>query len=271
MFDQFMSLLAALNANVLWGIPMVVLMIGTGAFLLVVTRGVVFARFNVVMRYTTKTLFPPTGQIRVGAEAPSRRSRRSALPLRQPSVPATSWAWPLPVATGGPGGDLLAVVERPCGYGHQVLARSRCRWRTARATSATRSWAAPCTTSPAASVSSGSRRSSPPSGFWRSFGIGASVQANSLASERQRDVRHSSPRPSAPSWRCSPALSLIGGIRRISQITRAARALRRYLLPCLRRHRARLQRGRDSRCHRHDLPRRLHRHRPLPGAFWVLR
>ena len=41
MFDQFMSLLAALNANVLWGIPMVVLMIGTGAFLLVVTRGVI--------------------------------------------------------------------------------------------------------------------------------------------------------------------------------------------------------------------------------------
>ena len=57
MFDRIMSMLATLNNNVLWGIPMVVLMIGTGVFLLVVTKGVVFARFNVVMRYTTKTLF----------------------------------------------------------------------------------------------------------------------------------------------------------------------------------------------------------------------
>lgn len=57
MFDPFMFAIAALNTNVLWGIPMVVLMLGTGVFLLFVTRGVVFSRFNVVMRYTTKTLF----------------------------------------------------------------------------------------------------------------------------------------------------------------------------------------------------------------------
>ena len=57
MFDFLMSAITALNDNVLWGVPMVVLMLGTGAFLFVVTRGVVFTRFNVVMRYTTKTLF----------------------------------------------------------------------------------------------------------------------------------------------------------------------------------------------------------------------
>ena len=41
MLDQIMSMLAALNNNVLWGIPMVVLMIGTGVFLLIVTKGAV--------------------------------------------------------------------------------------------------------------------------------------------------------------------------------------------------------------------------------------
>ena len=57
MFDLLMSVISALNTNVLWGIPMVVLMLGTGVFLLFVIHGVVFTRFNVVMRYTTKTLF----------------------------------------------------------------------------------------------------------------------------------------------------------------------------------------------------------------------
>ena len=36
MFEQFMTFLASLNDNVIWGIPMVVLMIGTGLFLLIV-------------------------------------------------------------------------------------------------------------------------------------------------------------------------------------------------------------------------------------------
>ena len=38
MFESFMSAIAALNTNVLWGVPMVVLMLGTGVFLLFVTR-----------------------------------------------------------------------------------------------------------------------------------------------------------------------------------------------------------------------------------------
>ena len=36
---------------------MVILMIGTGIFLTFLTKGVIFTKFNVVMRYTTKTLF----------------------------------------------------------------------------------------------------------------------------------------------------------------------------------------------------------------------
>ena len=47
MFDFLMSAITALNDNVLWGVPMVVLMLGTGVFLLAVTKGAVFTRFNV--------------------------------------------------------------------------------------------------------------------------------------------------------------------------------------------------------------------------------
>ena len=50
MFEQFMTFLASLNDNVIWGIPMVVLMIGTGLFLLIVTKGVIFSHFGIVMR-----------------------------------------------------------------------------------------------------------------------------------------------------------------------------------------------------------------------------
>ena len=80
MLDQIMSMLAALNNNVLWGIPMVVLMIGTGVFLLIVTKGAVFTRFNVVMRYTTKTLFnrPNKSELEHGAISPFQAIRAPA-------------------------------------------------------------------------------------------------------------------------------------------------------------------------------------------------
>ncbi len=46
-----------LNDNVIWGLPMIILMIGVGVFLTILTKGAIFTKFNVVMRYTTKTLF----------------------------------------------------------------------------------------------------------------------------------------------------------------------------------------------------------------------
>lgn len=74
MFDFLMSAITALNDNVLWGVPMVVLMLGTGVFLLFVTRGVVFSRFNVVMRYTTKTLFQRQDKSEAGERTVPMRS-----------------------------------------------------------------------------------------------------------------------------------------------------------------------------------------------------
>ncbi len=55
--DAIMNLIGFLNDKILWGPPMVILMIGTGIFLTVLTKGVVFTRFNIVLRYTVRTLF----------------------------------------------------------------------------------------------------------------------------------------------------------------------------------------------------------------------
>lgn len=46
-----------LNDNIVWGIPMLVLMLGTGLFLTIRTRGIIFTRFGTVMGNTLKTIF----------------------------------------------------------------------------------------------------------------------------------------------------------------------------------------------------------------------
>ncbi len=52
-----MNIIRFLNDNILWGIPMITLMIFCGVYLTIVTRGLIFRKFNVVMRHTGKTLF----------------------------------------------------------------------------------------------------------------------------------------------------------------------------------------------------------------------
>ena len=55
--ETIVKLIGYINDNIVWGLPMVVLMVGTGLYLLVVTKGVIFRKFGIVMRYTAKTLF----------------------------------------------------------------------------------------------------------------------------------------------------------------------------------------------------------------------
>ena len=55
--ETILNFIGKLNDNVIWGLPMVILMIGTGLFLTYLTKGVIFTKFHIVMRYTTKTLF----------------------------------------------------------------------------------------------------------------------------------------------------------------------------------------------------------------------
>ena len=52
-----LKLIEWLNDNIIWGIPMLVLMLGTGLFLLIRTKGIIFTRFGTVMGNTLKTIF----------------------------------------------------------------------------------------------------------------------------------------------------------------------------------------------------------------------
>ena len=54
--DGILGLTGALNDRIVWGLPMVILMIGTGIFLCFVTGGAIFTRFSIVMRYTAGRL-----------------------------------------------------------------------------------------------------------------------------------------------------------------------------------------------------------------------
>lgn len=52
-----MKLIRFLNDNIIWGIPMLCFMLGTGIFLTFVTKGVIFRKFGTVMKYTLCSLF----------------------------------------------------------------------------------------------------------------------------------------------------------------------------------------------------------------------
>lgn len=52
-----LQLITWLNDNIFWGIPMLFLMLGTGVFLVIKTKGVIFTRFGTVMGNTLKTIF----------------------------------------------------------------------------------------------------------------------------------------------------------------------------------------------------------------------
>ncbi len=55
--EKILHGLAWLNNNIIWGLPMVILMLGTGFFLLYSTDAVIFRRFGTLMRCTLLTLF----------------------------------------------------------------------------------------------------------------------------------------------------------------------------------------------------------------------
>lgn len=54
---KLLEYIETINATVVWGIPMVILILGVGIFLSFVTKGVLFRHFGTVLRYTIKTVF----------------------------------------------------------------------------------------------------------------------------------------------------------------------------------------------------------------------
>lgn len=59
-----------LNDTIIWGIPMLVLMLGTGLYLTVKTKAVIFTRFGTVMANTLKTVFRKPKEIEAGTITP---------------------------------------------------------------------------------------------------------------------------------------------------------------------------------------------------------
>lgn len=100
--EAILDFVGKLNDNVIWGLPMVLLMIGTGVFLLFLTKGVIFTKFHVVMRYTTKTLFKKRDktQVEAGAISPFQAVCTAlAATVGTGNIVGVALA----IATGGPG------------------------------------------------------------------------------------------------------------------------------------------------------------------------
>lgn len=216
MFDIFMSALSTLNNNVLWGIPMVVLMIGTGIFLFFVIKGVVFTRFNIVMRYTTKTLFHRSdkSELEHGSISPFQAVCTAlAGTLGTGNIVGVALA----VATGGPGSIfwlwLSALAGMVIKYSEVTLAVA---YRT-------RNDRGEIVGGPMYYISRGLGTTwlavlFAIFGFLASFGIGASVQANSLAGSV--NATFGIPLPViGVVVAVFAGLVLIGGIKRISHFT----------------------------------------------------
>lgn len=65
-----MEIVKWLNDTIIWGIPMLVLMLGTGVYLTFKTRAVIFTRFGTVMANTLKTVFRKPKEIEAGTITP---------------------------------------------------------------------------------------------------------------------------------------------------------------------------------------------------------
>lgn len=100
--ETILNFIGKLNDNIIWGLPMVILMIGTGLFLTFLTRGVIFTKFHIVMRYTTKTLFQKAdkSQLEEGTITPFQAVCTAlAATVGTGNIVGVALA----IATGGPG------------------------------------------------------------------------------------------------------------------------------------------------------------------------
>lgn len=212
--DAVLKAVGFINDNIVWGLPMIILMIGTGIYLTVLTRGVIFTRFNIVMRYTAKTLLrngsAPAGE---GAITPFQAVCTAlAATVGTGNIVGVAVA----IAAGGPGTVfwmwVSALVGMVIKYSEVTLSQA---YRTVNALGET-------VGGPMYYIEKGMGRKRLAVSFAffgavASFGIGASVQANALAgsihSATGIPVRIIGAAAAVPA-----ALIFIGGIRRIAGI-----------------------------------------------------
>ena len=214
--DRILYFIGWLNDNVIWGLPMVILMIGTGLFLTYITKGVIFTKFSVVMRYTTKTLFQKVdkSQLEAGAITPFQAVCTAlAATVGTGNIVGVALA----IATGGPGAVfwlwVSALVGMVIKYCEVTLSQA---YRTTNESGE-------LVGGPMYYITKGMGMKwlailFAVFGGFASLGIGASVQANALAGGVNATFQ-------IPTWVIGivvaglGALIFLGGIRRIATVT----------------------------------------------------
>ncbi len=214
--EAILNFIGWLNDNVIWGLPMVILMIGTGIFLLFLTKGVIFTKFNVVMRYTTKTLFKKRdkSEIEAGAITPFQAVCTAlAATVGTGNIVGVALA----IATGGPGAVfwlwISALVGMVIKYCEVTLSQA---YRTTNDKGE-------IVGGPMYYIAKGMGKKwlailFAVFGGLASLGIGASVQANALSGSVNATF-------GVPTWiiglvvAALGALIFIGGIKRIASVT----------------------------------------------------
>lgn len=213
---SILNFIGKLNDNIIWGLPMVILMIGTGIFLTFLTKGVIFTKFNIVMRYTTKTLFKKVdkSQLEEGAITPFQAVCTA---LAATVGTGNNVGVALAIATGGPGAVfwlwISALVGMVIKYCEVTLSQA---YRTTNDKGE-------IVGGPMYYISNGMGKKwlailFAIFGGLASLGIGASVQANALAGGVNATF-------GVPTWiigvvaACLGAMIFIGGIKRIATVT----------------------------------------------------
>lgn len=213
--DGILGLVVFLNQYVLWGLPMVVLMLGTGLFLTWVTRGMLFRKFSVVLRYTVKTLFQKGDSRQASGTITPFQAVCTALAATVGTGNIVGVA--LAIATGGPGAVfwlwISALVGMVIKFCEVTLAQA---YRT---------------TNPRGEILGGpmyymeqgvGRKGMATlfaiCGSFAALGIGASVQANALSGSVQAAFGLPD-RAIGLTVTALGALIFVGGIRRITAVT----------------------------------------------------
>ena len=213
--EEILGLVELVNNRVLWGLPMVVLMLGTGLFLTWVTRGMIFRKFSVVMRYTVKSLFQKGDSPRENGTITPFQAVCTALAATVGTGNIVGVA--LAIATGGPGAvfwlwvsALVGMVVKFC---EVTLSQA---YRTADETGRVLG-------GPMYYISDGFGKPRLAAlfalfGSVAALGIGASVQANALSGGIHMALGLPD-RMIGVTVAALGALIFIGGIRRIASVT----------------------------------------------------
>ena len=214
--DSILDFVGILNDRIVWGLPMVLLMIGTGIFLTWVTGGVLFRRFSVVLGCTVKTLFrpsDPSGKEQGGISPFGAVCTALAATVGTGNIVGVALA----IATGGPGAIfwlwISALVGMVIKYSEVTLAQA---YRTTNR-------AGRIVGGPMYYISGGMGRPGLATlfatlGALAALGIGASVQANTLAGGIHDALGFSNGQIGIVTAVLG-GLIFLGGIRRITAVT----------------------------------------------------